>query len=314
MIRAVKVRRKDPGMWRIKDWDSHYENADSRRVQTARWVPVKNKQDGDGYLTLLDAKDGPALYGAFVSIQLLASKCSPRGTLVQSNGVPHTAETIARKTHMPARLIQDCLSRCVAPDIEWIEWVEDDRTPADLFASHAGPAGADGYADGSRVVAGCGSGSESVAPPSSGRGNGSSLLITSSEAGPPSEGGEGGEVGGGEERGADPEVLVFACREGKSWTLKRSHLGELAATWKAKVDVAACLADLSRRLERESKLRKPAEDMPTYLQNWIGQDFRKFHNFPAGSDERQGARGPGKPAAGKPKGVEERALELLRSA
>ena len=109
--------------------------------------------------------------------------------------------------------------------------------------------------------------------------------------------------------------IAFTRSDGGEWCLRAEEIHELQASpgYAGKVDVEACLRDLARRQAKETRLRKPPEEMHGYIENWLGMELTKFRKFPAGSDERHGSRGPGKPAGGRPKGVEERALEMLRA-
>lgn len=112
-------------VYQIRDWNSHFENNKSRERDACSWVPIPNKQDGLGYGTLLRMPNGPALYGAFVAVVLVASKqCSPRdGHLTdtgRADGCPHTAETLSIKTQMPEKLISEMLTVCSSERIGWI--------------------------------------------------------------------------------------------------------------------------------------------------------------------------------------------------
>ncbi len=118
-------------LYRIKDWDQHFENNRSRSRPHCAWVPIPNKQDGDGYRTLISLPDGIALYGAWMAIVLVASKCRPeRGLLLRGTGEPHSACTIARKSGAPEDVIQRALNVLSArggdDEIGWIEALEYD--------------------------------------------------------------------------------------------------------------------------------------------------------------------------------------------
>lgn len=254
-------------MWRIKNWDQHFENNKSREVADARWVPVKNKQDGDGYLALIEPPDGVACYGAFVAVVLLASRCKPRGLLLQSNGVPHTPETIARKTHVPASLIHKALQRCADPKVDWVEWVPDAEA-ADLFAGAEVPPGKAPERPSERPPA-------AAASPEKGSGTGSGR-----ESSPPL-GGEDDAASGPSPRPAGEEI-GFAC-QGKPdrWVLTATHLAELQAAWPG-VRVRDCLDDLRRRQEHEPTLLRTARTMPQYLHNWLRSETEKVKRFLVG--------------------------------
>ena len=110
-------------LYRIADWDKHFENNRSRVLQRLLWVPIPNKQDGDGYIELVeDHPNGAAHYGAWCAIVLVASKCEPRGTLQREEGVPHTPKTLSRKCRIDPDVLGEALPRLVK-----IGWVEEIR-------------------------------------------------------------------------------------------------------------------------------------------------------------------------------------------
>lgn len=111
-------------MYRIVNWNEHFENNRTRELKVLHWVPVPNKHDGDGYTDLLDHVDGPAHYGAWCAIIGVASKCEPRGTLLRDGARPHDARTLARMTHFPVAAMEGALGRLVHP-IGWLEVVPD---------------------------------------------------------------------------------------------------------------------------------------------------------------------------------------------
>lgn len=109
-------------VYRIKDWDKHFENNRTRELKDTRWVPIPNKQDGDGYTELKDHPQGAAHYGVWIDLVLLASKCEPRGTLVRDGNRPHTPETISRIIRSSVRVIKESLERLVK-EVKWMEVV-----------------------------------------------------------------------------------------------------------------------------------------------------------------------------------------------
>lgn len=110
---------------RIKDWNSHFETAQSRKTKgPLSWVAVPTKHDGEGYRTLLRMENGLALYGAWVLIVAVAAKAKLRGYLIGDKG-PLTAQSISLKTDAPAGLIEHALS-VLTEGIGWIEAVEID--------------------------------------------------------------------------------------------------------------------------------------------------------------------------------------------
>lgn len=123
--------------YRIKDWDARYENNRTRDLKHMAWVPVPNSQDGDGYTELVCRKNGPQLFGAWIVILQVASKCNPRGTLVRDNGIPHDAASISRMTRFPVDLVQETLKLLAS---EAVDWLECDETPMNTQIPHP-PAG-----------------------------------------------------------------------------------------------------------------------------------------------------------------------------
>lgn len=99
-----------PKVYIIKNWSKLYENNRSRELKKANWVPIPNKLDGDGYTLIMDQKNGPALFGSWMAIVLLASKCDPRGTLMRGCDLPHDYRSISRITRIPKKLIEDTIN------------------------------------------------------------------------------------------------------------------------------------------------------------------------------------------------------------
>lgn len=107
-------------LWRIRDWNEHYEGADSRkRVGSLTWLKLPVNLGGSGYLELVEAKEGPAHFGVWVALLELAATCRSRGTLQRSNGRPHDLASIARATRISEDLIGRALERLVS--LGWVE-------------------------------------------------------------------------------------------------------------------------------------------------------------------------------------------------
>lgn len=106
-------------LYRITDWDEHFENSRTRTMKIMRWVPLPNKHDGDGYTALIEGPNGVECYACWVTITQVASRCRPRGTLVRVNCQPHDARSLSRMTRIPADLFDIALPRLV--EIGWLE-------------------------------------------------------------------------------------------------------------------------------------------------------------------------------------------------
>jgi hypothetical protein len=108
-------------LYRVRDWDKHFENNRTRILANLSWVPMPNKMDGDGYTQLVDHKSGAAHLGAWLAIVEVASKCHPRGTLVREDGTPHTPDSLARVTRLPARVFDEVLPRLASRELGWMD-------------------------------------------------------------------------------------------------------------------------------------------------------------------------------------------------
>jgi hypothetical protein len=118
-------------LYRIRDWDRHFENNRTRELKRLDWVPVPNKHDGDGFTELLDHPNGMAHYAAWHLILQVASKCNPRGTLARDTigtipqdgagdcQTPHTPQSLARITRGDEKAFSEAIPRLVS--IGWLE-------------------------------------------------------------------------------------------------------------------------------------------------------------------------------------------------
>lgn len=111
-------------LYKIKDWEKHFENNRTRDMKVMSWIPVPNKHDGDGYTVLVDHENGAAHLGCWLAILQVASKCGERGTLLRDGKKPHDSASISRLTRLPRSLIQDALERLTSEEIGWVEVVE----------------------------------------------------------------------------------------------------------------------------------------------------------------------------------------------
>ncbi len=103
---------------RIKNWEERYENAHSRKRTTLMWVPVPNSHDSLGYCTLMNMKGGVEIYGVWIVLLTLASKCPKRGELANEHGVPYSPQEISLKTRCPIKSINEALKT-----LEKIGWI-----------------------------------------------------------------------------------------------------------------------------------------------------------------------------------------------
>lgn len=108
--------------YRIKDWKL-FESAQSRRCKELKWIAVTNKHDGSSFRRLMARKDGLTIFGAWILILQVASRCVPRGTLLNDDK-PLTAEDLHFKTGAPEKDFVKAFEVLSSPPIEWLEIVD----------------------------------------------------------------------------------------------------------------------------------------------------------------------------------------------
>ncbi len=107
-------------MYRIKDWDKHFENGESRKYKFARWLPVPNKHDGKGFRRMAKHPRKVEIFCAWNLILQVASKAPVRGDLADENG-PLTAEDLADMTDFPEEIFTLAFEVLSGEKIGWIE-------------------------------------------------------------------------------------------------------------------------------------------------------------------------------------------------
>ena len=108
-------------LYRIVDWNRHFENNRTRGLLHMQWVPFKNRHDGDGYTELITSKNGVSHFAAWVLIAQVASRCDPRGTLLRDAKTPHDSASLSRMTRAPQEIFENALP--VLLQIGWLEEV-----------------------------------------------------------------------------------------------------------------------------------------------------------------------------------------------
>jgi hypothetical protein len=107
-------------IYKVRDWQKHFENNRSRTVENLRWVCVPNKHDGEGYATVMEQENAAELFAAWVLILQVASKCQERGTLMREDGTPMTAKVLAIKTRAPQHWFENALN-FLTYKVKWME-------------------------------------------------------------------------------------------------------------------------------------------------------------------------------------------------
>lgn len=128
-----------PILYRIANWSENFENGETRKLKTMKWIPLPTKQDGDGYTELMDHRNGAAHFGVWTALLQLASKCIERGLLMRGTGMPHTVESIARIIRVREAVITEAIERFIK--IGWLEVLQEapGKTGSPPDASGDGP-------------------------------------------------------------------------------------------------------------------------------------------------------------------------------
>jgi hypothetical protein len=120
------------GLLRVRNWDAHYEINRTRVLKRMLWLPLPNRLDNDGYIELVSHQNGAAHFGAWIGTVQVASRCKPRGTLMRDDGTPHTVESLARITRIPAGVFEEAVPRLLS--IGWLELIQGDSALARVSA------------------------------------------------------------------------------------------------------------------------------------------------------------------------------------
>lgn len=105
--------------YRIKDWDKHFENHESRKVKRAYWVPIPNRHDGKSYRRIASHPEGVAVFAAWTLILEVASKMPDRGVLADEDG-PLDSEDLAAMTGFPAPIFDAAFNLLTQQRFGWL--------------------------------------------------------------------------------------------------------------------------------------------------------------------------------------------------
>lgn len=109
--------------YRIKDWDKHFENHESRKVKRSYWVPIPNRHDGKSYRRIAAHPDGVSVFAAWILILEAASKMPERGVLADEDG-PLDADDLSAMTGFPAGIFEAAFRLLTEIRVGWLEAVE----------------------------------------------------------------------------------------------------------------------------------------------------------------------------------------------
>jgi hypothetical protein len=127
-VRERGNMQKELPVYRIRYWDKHFENHESRKVKSLAWVPVKNKHDGAGYRRVAALPNSVQVFCGWSLIIQVASRMPTRGVLRDDDGALDPAD-LASKTGFPETVFKAAFDALIHPKIRWLELIEPGESP-----------------------------------------------------------------------------------------------------------------------------------------------------------------------------------------
>ncbi len=111
---------------KIRNWSKLFENAESRKLNSLKWVAMPNRMHGQGYTALVDHPNGAAHFGAWCAIVEIASareKKEERGQLPEADGtIGGISRSLGRISRLSGGIFEELLPRLIYdPEIMWIQ-------------------------------------------------------------------------------------------------------------------------------------------------------------------------------------------------
>ncbi|HUW21030.1 MAG TPA: hypothetical protein VMW16_17155 [Sedimentisphaerales bacterium] len=113
-------------IYRVKDWDKHFEKWESRRCKNMTWVPIPTKNDGAGFRRIAHHHLAAELFSAWILIVEVAAKMPTRGLLFK-DGKALTAKDLHYRTGFSEEIFTLAFTVLVDPEIGWLERVAGDE-------------------------------------------------------------------------------------------------------------------------------------------------------------------------------------------
>jgi hypothetical protein len=114
-------------VYRVRNWDIHFENHESRKLRSLTWLPMLNKHDGRGYRRVVALPNSVQVFCAWTLMLQVASKMPTRGVLSDDDGAL-TASDLAAKTGFPEAIFVAAFEALIHPAIRWLETVQADSS------------------------------------------------------------------------------------------------------------------------------------------------------------------------------------------
>jgi len=123
-------------MYRIREWNKHFETSRSRQVTVLRKVTIPNKDNGLALERILRHPQGATIFGMFVLlVELCSRQKAPRYGLLTDTGQPDgkalEAQDIADMYFMDKGQVKTCLDFLSDVSVGWLENVEAISVPTE---------------------------------------------------------------------------------------------------------------------------------------------------------------------------------------
>jgi len=118
--------------YHIVQWDTRYENHETRKIKDLTFYAKPNKLIGEGIGATLQEPDNVALLGTWALIEALASTSGRdvRGWLIR-NGTAMTAARMAALTRVEVKHFTRALDWFCRPEVNWLEFKEHPALPGE---------------------------------------------------------------------------------------------------------------------------------------------------------------------------------------
>ncbi|MGV1047686.1 MAG: hypothetical protein ACOYD4_04055 [Solirubrobacterales bacterium] len=107
-------------IYKIRNWSEWFENNRSKTVKDLRWVAIPNCHDGEHFSEIMMHPDGAVIFAGWILLVQIASKCTPRGTLVRDDGTAHTDRSLSVKCRCPVSWMTVSL-KYLSENTDWLE-------------------------------------------------------------------------------------------------------------------------------------------------------------------------------------------------
>ena len=110
-------------MYRIKNWNETFENADTRKRVRLGWFLCPSGVESQGYVELMShGQAGIEAFAVFIAICQWSATCLPvvRGSCARSDGRPMSSRQISAQIRMPLEVVERSLNLLCRPEIGWI--------------------------------------------------------------------------------------------------------------------------------------------------------------------------------------------------